>query len=135
MSEAKKGFLPLSHGIRLSETQSPSTSDEQSRMSRISYASAIGPIMYAVIRTRPEVAFAISLTSKYQANCQAHFWDKSQKSLKSYQPQDHLVDFLDIDNQYNSITQRVEPECSMIITSLPIYYGGGIIQWCSGRQH
>ena len=28
ISDAKKGFLPLSHGTRLSETQSPSTSDE-----------------------------------------------------------------------------------------------------------
>jgi hypothetical protein len=32
MSEAKKGFLPVSHGIRLSETQSPSTSDDPSCM-------------------------------------------------------------------------------------------------------
>src|SRR5215216_6424715 len=56
MSEAKKGFLPLSHGIRLSKTQSPSTSDEQSGMSRILYALAIGSIMYAMICTRPDVA-------------------------------------------------------------------------------
>ena len=68
MSEAKKGFLPLSHGIRQSETQSPSTSDERSGMSWILYASAIGSIMYAMICTRPDVAFAISLTSRYQAN-------------------------------------------------------------------
>ena len=68
MSEAKKGFLPLSHGIRLSGTQSPSTSDERSRMSQIPYASAIGSIMYAMICTRPDVAFAISLTSRYHAN-------------------------------------------------------------------
>lgn len=33
--------------------------------------------------------------------CQAQFWSKTQKSLKSYQPQDQLVDSLDIDNQYN----------------------------------
>ena len=65
ISEAKKGFLPLSHGIRLSETQSPSTSDERSRMSRIPYASEIGSIMYAMICTRPVVAFAISLTRRY----------------------------------------------------------------------
>ena len=38
MSKAKKWFLPVSHGIRLSETQSPSTSDERSRMTRIPYA-------------------------------------------------------------------------------------------------
>ena len=68
MSEAKKEFLPLSHGIRLSETQSPSTSDERSRMSWNLYASAIGSIMYAMICTRPDVAFAINLTSRYQAN-------------------------------------------------------------------
>ena len=67
MSEAKKGFLPLSHGIRLGKTQSPLTSDERSRMSRIPYASAIGS-MYAMICTRPDVSFAISLTSRYQAN-------------------------------------------------------------------
>ena len=82
MSEAKKGFLPLSHGIRLSETQSPSTSDERSRMSRIPYASAIGSIMYAMICTRPDVAFAISLTSRYQANPGESHWAAVKTILK-----------------------------------------------------
>ena len=41
MSKAKKGCLPISHGIRLSKTQSPMTSDELNRMSRVPYASAI----------------------------------------------------------------------------------------------
>ena len=82
MSEAKKGFLPLSHGIRLSETQSPSTSDERSRMIRILYASAIGSIMYAMICTRPDVAFAISLTSRYQANPGESHWAAVKTILK-----------------------------------------------------
>ena len=68
MSEAKKGFLPFSHGIRPSKTQSPMTFDEQNRMSRIPYASAIGSIMYAMLCTRPDVAYAISVTSRYQAD-------------------------------------------------------------------
>jgi hypothetical protein len=29
MEEAKKGFLPMSHGIHLSKTQCPSTTDER----------------------------------------------------------------------------------------------------------
>ena len=74
MSEAKKGFLPLPHGIRLSETQSPSTSDERSRMSRILYAAAIGSIMYAMICTWPDVAFLISLTSRYKDNSGESHW-------------------------------------------------------------
>jgi ATP-binding cassette subfamily B (MDR/TAP) protein 1 len=49
MEEAKKGFLPMSHGIHISKTQCPSTTDERERMSRIPYASAIGSIMYAMI--------------------------------------------------------------------------------------
>jgi hypothetical protein len=36
MEEAKKGFLPMSHGIHLSKTRCPSTTDERERMSRIS---------------------------------------------------------------------------------------------------
>ena len=76
MSEAKKWFLPVSHGIRLSETQSPSTSDERSRMSRNPHASAIGSIMYAMICTRTDVALAISLTSRYQANPGESHWQR-----------------------------------------------------------
>ena len=82
MSEVKKGFLPLSRGIRLGETQSPSTSDERSRMSRIPYASTIGSIMYAMICTRPDVTFAISLTSRYQANRGESHWAVVKTILK-----------------------------------------------------
>ncbi|WVZ84951.1 hypothetical protein U9M48_031917 [Paspalum notatum var. saurae] len=67
MHDSKKGFLPMSLGTILSKTQCPSTTDEQKRMSEISYASAIGSIMYAMICTRPNVSFALSVTSIYQS--------------------------------------------------------------------
>jgi len=65
MEQAKKGFLPMSHGIHLSKTQCPSTTDERDRMSRVPYASAIGSIMYAMISTRPDVSYALSMTSRH----------------------------------------------------------------------
>jgi hypothetical protein len=65
MEEAKKGFLPMSHGIHLSKTQCPSTTDERERMSRIPYASATGSIMCAMICTRPDISYALSVTSRY----------------------------------------------------------------------
>ena len=68
MHEAKKGFLPMSHGVSLSKTQCPSTTDERERMNVIPYASAIGSIMYAMICTRPDVSYALSVTSRYQAD-------------------------------------------------------------------
>ena len=68
MQDAKKGFLLMSHGISLSKSQCPSTTDERDCMNSILYASAIGSIMYAIICTRPDVSYALSVTSRYQAD-------------------------------------------------------------------
>jgi hypothetical protein len=43
------------------------------RFNKISYASAIRSIMYAMICTRLDVSYALSMTSRHQANpCIAH---------------------------------------------------------------
>jgi len=68
MEEAKKGFLPMSHGIHLSKTQCPRMADERECMSKVPYASAIGSIMYAMISTCPDVSYALSVTSRYQSD-------------------------------------------------------------------
>jgi hypothetical protein len=47
MQDYKKGFLPMSHDITLSQKQYPTDLDEQERIRVISYASTIGSIMYA----------------------------------------------------------------------------------------
>ena len=82
MHEAKKGFLPMSHGISLSKTQCPSTTDERERMNVIPYASAIGSIMYAMICTRPDVSYALSVTSRYQADPGEGHWTAVKNILK-----------------------------------------------------
>ena len=68
MDTAKKGFLPIQHGIRLSKTQCPVSANERSRMELIPYASAVGSIMYAMPCTRPDVSYALSATSRYQSD-------------------------------------------------------------------
>ena len=68
MQDSKRGYLPMSHGITLSKSQCPNTKDERERMSKIPYASAIGSIMYAMLCTRPDVSYALSITSRYQSN-------------------------------------------------------------------
>jgi hypothetical protein len=54
----------MSHGIHLSKTQCPSTTDELDHMSKVPYTSAIGSIMYAMISTCPDVSYALSATSR-----------------------------------------------------------------------
>ncbi|KAJ9542446.1 hypothetical protein OSB04_028952 [Centaurea solstitialis] len=45
MDESKKGFIPMQHGIVLSKTQCPVSSQDQDKMKSVPYASAIGSIM------------------------------------------------------------------------------------------
>ena len=82
MEEAKKRFLPMSHGIHLSKTQCPTMTDEQERMSKVPHASAIESIMYAMISTRPDVSYALSVTSRYQSNSGESHWTAVKKHLQ-----------------------------------------------------
>ena len=63
MQDSKRGFLPMSHGIKLSKSQCPTTKDKRERMDKIPYASAIGSIMYAMLYTQLDVFCALSMTS------------------------------------------------------------------------
>ncbi|KAK8690897.1 hypothetical protein V6N13_074423 [Hibiscus sabdariffa] len=82
MEESKRGFLPMRHGISLSKEMCPSTPQERERMSQIPYASAIGSIMYAMICTRPDLSYALSMTSRYQANPGEGHWIAVKNILK-----------------------------------------------------
>ena len=82
MQDSKRGFLPMNHGALLSKTQCPSTTDEQSTMSRVPYASTIGSIINAMLCTRPDVSYALSVTSRYQANPGIKHWNAVNNILK-----------------------------------------------------
>ncbi|GJR57573.1 hypothetical protein Tco_1499735 [Tanacetum coccineum] len=60
--------------LRLSKSQGASTPAEKQRMQNIPYASAIGSIMYDVRCTRPDVAFAQNMTSRFQQNPGEEHW-------------------------------------------------------------
>ena len=72
----------MSHGIKLNKTQCPSTTDERVRMSRVPYALAIGSIMYARMCTRPDVSYALRVTSRYQADPGESHWTTVKNILK-----------------------------------------------------
>ncbi|KAK9003914.1 hypothetical protein V6N11_018808 [Hibiscus sabdariffa] len=74
MEASKNGFLPMTHGVSLSKEMCHSTPQERERMSQVPYALAIGSIMYAMICTRPDLSYALSMTSRYQANPGEGHW-------------------------------------------------------------
>ena len=82
MLDSKRGLLPVRHGIHLSKEMSPKTPKERDKMTKIPYASAIGSLMYAMLCTRPDIAYAISLTSRYQSNPGLEHWIAVKNILK-----------------------------------------------------
>ncbi|KAL0434305.1 UNVERIFIED_CONTAM: Retrovirus-related Pol polyprotein from transposon TNT 1-94 [Sesamum latifolium] len=72
----------MRHGIKLSKKHSPKTDEELKRMSDIHYASAVGSIQYAVQCTRPDVAYALSVMSRYQACAGKAHWSAVKSILK-----------------------------------------------------
>ena len=65
MDQAKKGFLPVLQGVKLSQIQCSTTAEDREKMKEVPYASAIGSIMYAMLCTRTDVCLAISLAWRY----------------------------------------------------------------------
>ncbi|KAL0395419.1 UNVERIFIED_CONTAM: hypothetical protein Slati_4508100 [Sesamum latifolium] len=64
MKNSKRGFLPMRYGVKLFKTRFPNTDEENKTMCDIPYAPTIGSIQYVVQCTRPDIAFAPSITSR-----------------------------------------------------------------------
>ena len=82
MDQANKGFLPVLQGVKLSQTQYPTTTEDREKMKVIPYASAIGSIMYAMLCTRPVVCLALRLAGRYQTNPGVDHWTAVKNILK-----------------------------------------------------
>ena len=67
MTDSKNGFVPFSHGIKLSEEQSSKNKQEVEYMKKISYASAVASLMYVMLYTRPDKSYVVGVVNYYQS--------------------------------------------------------------------
>nr|GEU41869.1 hypothetical protein [Tanacetum cinerariifolium] len=66
MENSKRGIIPMQDKLKLSKSQGALTPTELKRMQNVTYASTVGSIMYAMRCTRPDVALAQNITSRFQ---------------------------------------------------------------------
>ncbi|GJU35272.1 retrotransposon protein, putative, ty1-copia subclass [Tanacetum coccineum] len=74
MDNSNRGTIPMQERLDLNKSQGAQTPKEVNRMKNVPYALAVGSIMYAVRCTRPDVAFAQNLTSRFQQNPSELHW-------------------------------------------------------------
>ena len=68
IENSNRGLLPFRHGIHLSHEMCPRIQEERECMSRVPYASMIRSLTYEMLCTRHDIAYEVSVTSRYQSN-------------------------------------------------------------------
>ena len=74
MDQSKKESLSVLQGVKLSKTQSPTTTEDRKRMKVISYALTIGSIKYAMLCTRSIVYPTLILAREYNSDLGEDHW-------------------------------------------------------------
>eukprot|EP00253_Pinus_taeda_P036452 PITA_36452 len=74
--DSKMVKLPIPVGVKLSAEQCPKTQEAEEDMSRVPYASAvsIGILMYAMDYTRPNIAHAVGVLSRFMSKTGKEHW-------------------------------------------------------------
>ncbi|GKC90774.1 retrotransposon protein, putative, ty1-copia subclass [Tanacetum coccineum] len=103
--------IPMQEKLRLSKSQGASTPAELKRMQNVPYASVVGSIMYVVRCTRPDVAFAQNITSRFQQN--------PELRVSCYTDAGYLTDADDLKSQ----------------TGYVFVLNGGAVDWKSAKQN
>ncbi|KAK1686989.1 hypothetical protein QYE76_047837 [Lolium multiflorum] len=74
MHDAKSVSTPIASHFKLSALQCPSIDEDIEYMSRVPYSSAVGSLMYAMVCSRPDLSYAMSLVSRYLADPGKKHW-------------------------------------------------------------
>nr|GEX24056.1 hypothetical protein [Tanacetum cinerariifolium] len=82
MDNSKRGSIPMQVDLHLSKSQCATTFADMKRMQNVSYALAVGSIMYVVSCTKPDVAFAQNITIRFQQNSGEAHWTAVKNILK-----------------------------------------------------
>ncbi|KAH9651033.1 hypothetical protein KPL70_026595 [Citrus sinensis] len=75
MMDSKPVLTPLGAQFKLSENMSPTSHVKEVKMADIPYSQAVGSLMYAMVCTRADIAYAVSIVSRFMSNPGKLHWD------------------------------------------------------------
>ncbi|MCO5590727.1 hypothetical protein L7F22_044702 [Adiantum nelumboides] len=75
---------PMQPCLKLSKDDCPKSDTEKAEMAKMPYSSAVGNLMYAMIITRLDIAFAVGVVSRYMANPSKKHWDTVKHLLRYF---------------------------------------------------
>ncbi|GKA16113.1 hypothetical protein Tco_0695860 [Tanacetum coccineum] len=73
--DAEARCQPLGNHFKLSKKQAPKTEASKRRMDKVPYALAVGSVMYTMVCTRPDIAHAVGVVSRFTSNPGREHWE------------------------------------------------------------
>nr|GEV67360.1 hypothetical protein [Tanacetum cinerariifolium] len=132
MEKYKRGSIPIHEKLKLSKSQGASTHAEVKRMQNVPYASAVGSIMYDVRCTRPDVAFAQNVTSRFQHNPGDLYWTTVKNMFLVYEGD--LKRELRV-SCYTDVGYLTDADDLKSQTGYVFILNGGVVDWKSAKQN
>ena len=74
MKSAKPVSTPLASHLKLSKHMCPTKKEEKEGMTKVPYTSAVGSLMYVMVCTRPDIAHALGVVSRFLENPGKEHW-------------------------------------------------------------
>eukprot|EP00253_Pinus_taeda_P030075 PITA_30075 len=82
MQDSKTVKVPVPVGVTLSVEQCPKTQEEEEDMSHVPYASVVRRLMYAMVCTRPDIAHAVGVLSRFMSKPGKEHWTIVKRVLR-----------------------------------------------------
>ena len=74
MDNAKPVSCQLAGHFKLSPNQCPTSEKDKEEMLKVPYPSAVGSLMYSMVCTRPDIAHAVGVVSRFLSNPGKQHW-------------------------------------------------------------
>ena len=82
MENAKLLSSPLPTYVKLSKCDCTTSDEDKDFMSKVPYQSAVGSLMYAMVATKLDIAFAVGAVSQFMSNLGKKHWDAVKLILR-----------------------------------------------------
>eukprot|EP00253_Pinus_taeda_P016490 PITA_16490 len=82
MQDSKPVKVPIPVGVRLFAEQCPKTQEEEEDMSHVPYESAVDSLMCAMVCTRPDIAHAVGVLSRFISKTGKEHWTAMKRVFR-----------------------------------------------------
>ena len=131
MKEAKPVAVPLGAQFKLKKAKLSEA--ETCEMKKVSYASAVGSLMYAMVCTRPDIAYAVGVVSRHLSNPSREHWQAVKWILRYLKGTSKLClcfgGSKPILSCYSDADMAGDPDSRRSTSGVVVTFAGGVVSW------